>query len=340
MSSEKEVAIYYPYIDLTNGELIKTAALYWDELQTIVPESVQDPYQSPASREAYELGFLQPRIVNPEDNVVDKSGREFANDIQEETIRQRVVSLIRKTKRKRFTKVHFDKWAATHLTRVWLALRDEVPLSPMGDNLLFPEPLGNSYMSRLASAIAQHDQTVPLTELSSYHDILIDRYADYGHISAETQAELAKVSLQAISIRENVPLVRILKFRDKHRDELANLRRSIRNLSRQVSSGPLEDKHELIEQIVKDEVLPSKEEIEGKLTEKRIAFNLSSFDIVQSAFIGLAASGAQNWLTGIAAGTISLATTSIKAWRQDRNIIREHPFGYLYKAQRQFGNSR
>jgi len=341
MSSEKEVAIYHPYIDLTNGELIKTAALYWDELQTIVPESIREPYQSNLSKEAYRRGFLSPRIVHEGDDAVRKTGKEFAADIQQESVREHIIAIIRKTKRKRFTKIHFEKWNREHLFTVWATLRDEIPLSPTRNNsLLFPAPIGDAYMTRLASAVAQHDKAVPLTDLPSSHNILIDRFVDYGHTLAEAQAILAKISLQAISIRDDVPLIQILKFRDKHRDELVDFRRSIRHLSREVSSGPLENKHELIEQIVKDEVLPSKEKIKRKLTESRIAFHLPALGIALSAIIDLGASLGQNWLAEIGASTISLVATSVIARRQDRNIIREGPFGYLYRAERQFGNSR
>ena len=81
MDNEKEIVLYYPYIDIDDASLIKTAALYWDEIQTIVPydeyeyydkhgslpSNGLDPYATPISKEAKAAGFLKPRFVNPED---------------------------------------------------------------------------------------------------------------------------------------------------------------------------------------------------------------------------------------------------------------------------------
>lgn len=33
-------ALYYPTIDITNEQWLKTAILYWDEISTIVPSSI------------------------------------------------------------------------------------------------------------------------------------------------------------------------------------------------------------------------------------------------------------------------------------------------------------
>ena len=38
-------ALYYPTIDIQNENWLKTAILFWDEINTIVPESIREPYQ-------------------------------------------------------------------------------------------------------------------------------------------------------------------------------------------------------------------------------------------------------------------------------------------------------
>ncbi len=37
-------SLYYPWIDIREDSWIKNAALYWNEIQTIVPRSIESPY--------------------------------------------------------------------------------------------------------------------------------------------------------------------------------------------------------------------------------------------------------------------------------------------------------
>jgi hypothetical protein len=190
-------------------------------------------------------------------------------------------------------------------------------------------------MARLASVIAEKDKSFPLTNLSSFQDILIDRYIDYEKPS---QSELAKLSLQTVRIKQNVPFINVVRFRDKHRWELISFRRAIHKMSRQIGIGlDTSERQEKLQEIIKDEVLPAKEEIEARLKEGDIAFGLSALDITQATAVGMIASQGENLLAGIGAGLISLTISLVQSLREDRNIIKEHPLGYLYRAQKKFG---
>lgn len=135
-----------------------------------------------------------------------------------------------------------------------------------------------------------------------------------------------------------MPLVDILSFRNKCKKSLSNFRRSIRSLTRQVGTGlDTAEKQKKFKEIITDEVLPVKGEIESKLSENDIAFGFSAFDIAQAGVVGAISSGGQSWLTGIAGAAISLTVSLVRSLREDRNIIRDHPFGYLYTAQKKFG---
>jgi hypothetical protein len=37
------LALYYPWIDIRDESWLKSAALYWETIRTIVPESVDRP---------------------------------------------------------------------------------------------------------------------------------------------------------------------------------------------------------------------------------------------------------------------------------------------------------
>ncbi len=59
-------ALYYPTIDIRNERWLKSAALFWDSIETIVPQSkVENPYENSIARTLYENNILRPHIVNP-----------------------------------------------------------------------------------------------------------------------------------------------------------------------------------------------------------------------------------------------------------------------------------
>lgn len=59
-------ALYYPWIDIRDEAWLKTAILYWDSVQTIVPESIERPYSTETARFLEDAGFLRPLRVRPD----------------------------------------------------------------------------------------------------------------------------------------------------------------------------------------------------------------------------------------------------------------------------------
>lgn len=356
MGNDKETALCYPYIDINDADLIKTSALYWDEVQTIVPDDeIQKGhkiYNTEISIEAEKEGFLKARIVNATDEVLLQAGTEVIEDIdQTPQILDKIAKIIRtpvrpqKRKRPKFSTIHIEKFNPITLLHLKDKLdRANITITPKDSNcdeLIVPTPFADMYMSRLASIIATKDGTVPLTNESLWQDAVIDRYIDYSEELKLNQSQLAKLSLQTISIAPDVPLIDVIKFRNKHRDMLVNFRSYIHELSWQVARGlDTPEKQDIFEEILKIKVLPVKEEIEAKLSEGDILFGLSSFDIVQAAAWGAFASKGIDWRTGIIVAGTRLAVSLYKSIREDRNIIRDHPLGYLYKAQKKFGQNR
>lgn len=338
MSADKEIAIYYPYMDLTDSGFIWTAALYWDELRTIVPESIQQPYNSPTSREASSERFLRARTVHSSDSEVVQAGEEFLNDIQDKDVRQSIVKLQHPEAGGRRFGIHHYKLSPDCLDKLVDALQDILRPDPVDEFIRFPEAVGMAYMSRLASVLARKDNASALTGNSSCQNVLVDKYYQSADPERATQAKLAILSLETISISPAVPLKNILSFRDQHRDDLLNFRRSIRRLCRQIGgTDSYEDSQAKLKEIVKDEVLPTRHQIEERLKGNRIAFGLSAFDMTQAVVLGGLASGGENWVTALMGVGISLAISLVKSQRQDRQLVRDHPFAYLYKAEKHFG---
>ncbi len=64
-------ALYYPTIDISDEDWLKTAYLFWDGIRTIVPESMADKaYGNNTTMFLAEVGFLEPIIVRPDSNII------------------------------------------------------------------------------------------------------------------------------------------------------------------------------------------------------------------------------------------------------------------------------
>jgi len=355
MDNEKEIVLYYPYIDIDDASLIKTAALYWDEIQTIVPYDEYeyydkhgslpphgpDPYVTPISKEAKAAGFLKPRFVNPTDESVKKAGREIITDIRKTPeIKTKISEMIRKPVRPsqrirpKFSKLSMGKIDVNHLLNLAFEFKEAgIPISTAdNNNVIVPTPFSDTYMSMLASSIAANDGTIPLTDENLWHYALIDRFINYEEERKENQAQLADLSLRTLAIDPEVPLINILRFRDKNREKLIKYRIMIRRLVRDISSEiDTKQKQVLFEEIVKDEILPQKEDIEAKLKSESTFFTVASTVITVTAIGTIILSGGQAWLGGSLQGAASIGLNYYGNVRSER-IIKDHPLGYLYEA--------
>jgi len=65
-------ALYYPHIEPPNEAWLKTAILYWDEVKTIVPASMPEPYTGSTSQQLFHAGVLSPLHVHPRLGSVER----------------------------------------------------------------------------------------------------------------------------------------------------------------------------------------------------------------------------------------------------------------------------
>ena len=72
-------ALYYPTIDILNEEWLKTAVLFWDEICTIVPESISNPYRENTTQYLYDEGLLTPISINPDSRIVEEISADAVN---------------------------------------------------------------------------------------------------------------------------------------------------------------------------------------------------------------------------------------------------------------------
>ena len=121
-------ALYYPHIDIRDTGWLRSAVLFWDEIQTIVPTAIQKPYRNPDTRICAEEGYLQPLHCDMHEEVLSDLG-------------SRIIRLMETT-----------DW--THSARRELR-------GPMDDALIHADKLGHTMKWCFEEAVEMHPQKMP-----------------------------------------------------------------------------------------------------------------------------------------------------------------------------------
>ncbi|MEQ8831970.1 MAG: DUF6236 family protein [Alphaproteobacteria bacterium] len=67
-------ALYYPHIDIRETGWLRSAMLFWDEIQTIVPSAIEEPYKELETALCAEEGFLRPLHCDLHEEVLSDLG--------------------------------------------------------------------------------------------------------------------------------------------------------------------------------------------------------------------------------------------------------------------------
>lgn len=68
-------ALYYPHIDIDDPQWLRSAVLYWDEIKTIAPSAVRNPYNNKDTTILWKEGFLEPLRCDLSPEVLEALGR-------------------------------------------------------------------------------------------------------------------------------------------------------------------------------------------------------------------------------------------------------------------------
>lgn len=70
-------ALYFPHIDIHDPAWLRSAILFWDEIQTIAPSAIEDPYQNQDTRICQAEGYLRPLRCDLHPYVIEDLGRKI-----------------------------------------------------------------------------------------------------------------------------------------------------------------------------------------------------------------------------------------------------------------------
>jgi hypothetical protein len=75
-------ALYYPYIDIQSGKWLRSAILFWDDIQTIVPSSIIHPYHSADAKICEQEGYLRPLRCDFHQDLLERLGKRVISLLQ------------------------------------------------------------------------------------------------------------------------------------------------------------------------------------------------------------------------------------------------------------------
>lgn len=354
-------ALYYPTIDIQNSDWAKSAVLFWDNIQTIVPESINTPYENRVSKILNDEGLLTPHFVNPDHNAVRDLASDVTNFLETNEGFDFLVSgrdngssiHVEKLPRelKKFSRIHREKLPYA----IKVLLEDQIHRNGWLEvNSVFV----GFYMTLLANKICERERLVLLTD-NSIASKLTDkakldnqrkivgrsRQWDYDRNENTTlhlsQGILSNLILKGIRFSPDTKTEDIIKFKRKHKDELGLFRI---NLEKLVSDIPDDIPFETLQQNIKDIYTNEFEPSYNNFKKALDGFKLKWINdhVMKVAFFKTGTGALLPYLLGatipqaLFAGIgISIVTSAISYNEAKKTMLRENPYSYLVSAEKE-----
>ncbi|PKL17120.1 MAG: hypothetical protein CVV49_12715 [Spirochaetae bacterium HGW-Spirochaetae-5] len=353
-------ALFYPTIDIKNEDWLKNAVLFWDEINTIVPSSVSNPYQENTTQYLSDEGILKAMPVNPDHDFIEELTTDTLNylntneSFQLLTQGQGKSSVIHRDKLPkdvtRLFDIHPEKLPYEIQYLLQKSITDEGWFRVDSNFALF-------YMTLLATKICEQKAIALLTDnslTSNLSDLVrLDNqiaikgrdYESYHHHRNEKHIHLAQglltnLVIKGIKVTETSSLEDIVNFKKRHRDELGLFRTNISKLTKDAPRDiPFEAYKQQIEDIYNDDFLPAyntlKKSLDGSAVKwtadnfMKISFFSTSATTIPMALLGL--SMPQALLAGAGVSIIS-SLVSYNIAKKDR--LMSNPYSYLLAVEK------
>ena len=368
-----ESALYYPTIDIHNERWLKSAVLFWDRIETIVPESEDHPYRRRSTRILQEEGFLFPRIVNPfSDEVrgIEEDVIQFMDtpEGKKSFIKPWGVSAVSMANRRYLTEEEraynddrrraylTDKMSGIyrdfyiHVEKLPMMLRERLAGHVNEDGYVWASRgFMSFYMTLLANRICQNNRLALLTDRVNQNNlsnkILIEGLAPAGLRAREQKMKrgvMYQIIMDDIKIPPNTRMETIVQYKKDRRHELALFRAEMDRLTAfEIEGMNAKDIEHEIWSIYTKQVKPAMDGIKATLKDSGInwwsGLGACVFTGLLPAVLGFGA----DLKTNIAIGTsqcLGLALTTVPYVRK-RMEVSGSPYSYFVKLDRQLSVS-
>lgn len=368
-----EKALYYPTIDIHNERWLKSAVLFWDRIETIVPESEDHPYKRRSTRILQEEGFLFPRIVNPfceEVSGIEQDVIRFMDtpEGKKSFIKPWGVSTVSMANRRYLTeedRVYNDDKIREYLTvkmsgiyrdfyihveKLPMMLRERLAGHVNEDGYVWASKgFMSFYMTLLANRICQNKRLALLTDRVNQNNlsnkILIEGLSPAGQRTREQRMKrgmMYQVIMDDIRIDPSTAMETIVGYKKDRRHELALFRAEMdRLMAFDIEGKNAKDIEHEIRSIYTKQVKPAMDGVKATLKDARInwrsGFGACVFTGLLPAVLGFGADMKTNVAIG-ASECLGLALTTVPYVRK-RMEVNGSPYSYLVKMDKQLSAS-
>ena len=367
-----ESALYYPTIDIHNERWLKSAVLFWDRIETIVPESEDHPYRRRSTRILQEEGFLFPRIVNPfceEVSGLEQDVIRFMDtpEGKKSFIKPWGVSAVSMANRRYLTEDReynddrrraylTDKMSGIyrdfyiHVEKLPMMLRERLAGHVNEDGYVWASRgFMSFYMTLLANRICQNNRLALLTDKVNQNNlsnkILIEGLAPAGQRAREQKMKrgmMYQIIMDDIKIATDTRMETIVQYKKDRRHELALFRAEMDRLTAfDIEGMDAKDIEHEIWSIYTKQVKPAIDGVKATLKDSGINWWSGLGTCVFTGLIPAVLGFGIDTKTNIAIGAsecLGLALTTVPYVRK-RMELSGSPYSYLVKLDRQLSVS-
>jgi len=354
--------LYYPTIDIPKGTWLRHALLYWDEVSSIVPKDWNaNLIIEPSPEIQYLIDEGQFRPINPEDLVFNPANRDVFREFKEEFIStigsQQFQSFIRSGfstnsgRDMRGLTISLD--SAIHINKIsyelFHLLKDRGLAKAQDNNdswVLFEYHTALMYMSLLAKYLAEVDgnSTTIGTDNSGYEKFNFKRVRE--------GMPTVGISLNNLlpSPNKNVSFETIIDFKRRRADNLINFKLIISDFQQAIAKAGSNAEFKEIVINFQDMMTKGVNDLQAVLKDGSLSYSfktVKSLSSLQSPMIlGLVGIGANEMfdvfnipVIGQIAGLgvmafVEISAGYVDARNEQRAVLRNSPFSYIYEAQK------
>lgn len=348
-------ALFYPTIDIKNEDWLKNAVLFWDEINTIVPSSIANPYKQNTTQYLADEGILKPMSVNPDHNFIEDLTADTLNYLNTNegfqllTQGQGQNSVIHRDKLPRDVSRLFD----IHPEKLPYEIQHQLRRSMTEEGWFHVDSnFAVFYMTLLANKICEEKGIALLTDnslTSNLSDLVrLDnqiaikgRSFDFDHHHRNekyihrAEGLLTNLVIKGIKVSPASSLEDVVNFKKQHRDELGLFRNNIAKLTKDVTKDTsFEALKQQIEDIYHDEFLPSYNNFKKALDGSGIKWLSDNF--MKVSVISTSATALPMALLGLelpqallAGAGISIISSLISYNEDKKEKLRTNPYSYL-----------
>lgn len=352
--SELRTALYYPYIDIDDPQWLRTAILFWDEIQTIVPSEIVNPYTNPETRLLQGEGLLTPLRCDLQGELLEDLGRRVVKYVEQPDMPHGALAAVfgARTDSGRYplrlpgTLADRSVQARLHPAKMSRMMRDRLAAADYDDEgfLVVEGKFAAFYMSALATRLARDTGTVALSNDSYAFGLQLSTLLDEvtSHVPNAPTGLLMSVVTESLALDASVPMDRVVRFRRQNQHRLQALAIKMEDLKEKIGSA--ENTQELREkagQYYTRRVRPEIESLKEALGDAGIGALWAGIRnaVTLSAGAGTAIHEFTHWSKDILLGAgafVTVADISVQAHLAGRKIRRESPFSYLLDVERRF----